>query len=268
MMTASAWEGESGEGGIKTCPRCGARLFADMDVCYGCLYDFTKEGRRPPEVEAVDPAVVASTPLDEPPLELRDVGGAINTPETVGREKRPGDVAASPAMGEDLPFDRCQGRGGDVAGPPRRSSPSLVDALPAAPSGVGASADDSPDSFPGPEIASLEPVAKLARPTHVRIVMGGLAMSVGVPEEGLTVGRDRSCGLVLDCSSVSPQQLAIRREGDGMCAQDLGASNPALLNGWALSGACSLRVGDRLEVRESGLSIYPICPAGFGDEQA
>ena len=25
---------------IKICPRCGARLFADMDVCYGCLFDF------------------------------------------------------------------------------------------------------------------------------------------------------------------------------------------------------------------------------------
>lgn len=26
----------------KECPRCGARLFADMGVCYGCLYDFEK----------------------------------------------------------------------------------------------------------------------------------------------------------------------------------------------------------------------------------
>ncbi len=27
--------------GVKVCPRCGAKTFADMDVCYGCLYDFT-----------------------------------------------------------------------------------------------------------------------------------------------------------------------------------------------------------------------------------
>lgn len=26
----------------KTCPRCGAKLFDDMNVCYGCLYDFEK----------------------------------------------------------------------------------------------------------------------------------------------------------------------------------------------------------------------------------
>lgn len=29
----------------KTCPRCGQELLQDMDVCYGCLYDFTREER-------------------------------------------------------------------------------------------------------------------------------------------------------------------------------------------------------------------------------
>ena len=27
----------------KACPRCGSELYADMMVCYGCLYDFTRE---------------------------------------------------------------------------------------------------------------------------------------------------------------------------------------------------------------------------------
>lgn len=27
----------------KTCPRCGAELFSDMDKCYGCLYDFARK---------------------------------------------------------------------------------------------------------------------------------------------------------------------------------------------------------------------------------
>ena len=26
----------------KLCPRCGAELYADMSICYGCLYDFTR----------------------------------------------------------------------------------------------------------------------------------------------------------------------------------------------------------------------------------
>lgn len=30
---------------LRTCPRCGAKLFEDMDVCYGCLYDFNQADR-------------------------------------------------------------------------------------------------------------------------------------------------------------------------------------------------------------------------------
>ena len=43
----------------KVCPRCGELLFADMDVCYGCLYDFTRKRPRPllpdpPRIDADD----------------------------------------------------------------------------------------------------------------------------------------------------------------------------------------------------------------------
>lgn len=31
-------------GATKTCPRCGAVLFSDMNRCYGCLYDFPEQG--------------------------------------------------------------------------------------------------------------------------------------------------------------------------------------------------------------------------------
>lgn len=41
---AERWdaEGSAREYGTKTCPRCGQMLFADMSVCYGCLYDFRR----------------------------------------------------------------------------------------------------------------------------------------------------------------------------------------------------------------------------------
>lgn len=32
-----------GAGSTKTCPRCGAVLFSDMNRCYGCLYDFPEQ---------------------------------------------------------------------------------------------------------------------------------------------------------------------------------------------------------------------------------
>lgn len=39
---------------IKTCPRCGAELFMDMDVCFECLYDFSRERPKLPEASAAD----------------------------------------------------------------------------------------------------------------------------------------------------------------------------------------------------------------------
>ncbi|WP_455136028.1 FHA domain-containing protein [Thermophilibacter sp.] len=44
---ASALPGTGGWYRTRTCPRCGSELYADMDVCYGCLYDFGREAARP-----------------------------------------------------------------------------------------------------------------------------------------------------------------------------------------------------------------------------
>lgn len=58
----------------KTCPRCGSELYADMNVCYGCLYDFTRgEGRgKPPlpepasdERRGLETAVLGTVTTDE-----------------------------------------------------------------------------------------------------------------------------------------------------------------------------------------------------------
>ena len=32
---------------MKECPVCGARCFDDMEVCYGCLHDFSREDTSP-----------------------------------------------------------------------------------------------------------------------------------------------------------------------------------------------------------------------------
>ena len=57
----------------KTCPCCGMELFSDMDVCYGCMYDFTREptGEPAPDPLAMD--------LDEPdiPRPLEPAPGAV-----------------------------------------------------------------------------------------------------------------------------------------------------------------------------------------------
>ena len=46
--------------GTKVCPRCGEELFEDMNICYGCLFDFDHE----PEVPQI--AQVDGLGEDEP----------------------------------------------------------------------------------------------------------------------------------------------------------------------------------------------------------
>lgn len=62
----------------KVCPRCGERLYTDMGICFGCLYDYTcadeyaRTSRAVSEVEedAHEKRELASLPL---PVELTDL---------------------------------------------------------------------------------------------------------------------------------------------------------------------------------------------------
>ena len=47
----------------KTCPRCGAELFIDMNVCYECLYDFSREKPGPSEASAADSLDESGRPI-------------------------------------------------------------------------------------------------------------------------------------------------------------------------------------------------------------
>lgn len=67
--------GENEGVGTKRCPRCGQELFADMEVCYGCLYDFTRErgvGGMPQDYVGNGDTMVSEVPWDLglPPSEL------------------------------------------------------------------------------------------------------------------------------------------------------------------------------------------------------
>lgn len=44
------WTEEGPRYETRFCPRCGAELYADMSVCYGCLYDFSREPPSPREL--------------------------------------------------------------------------------------------------------------------------------------------------------------------------------------------------------------------------
>lgn len=55
------------ERGTKRCPRCGQELFADMEVCYGCLYDFSRErnvGGMPQDYVGSKDTLISEVPWD------------------------------------------------------------------------------------------------------------------------------------------------------------------------------------------------------------
>ena len=57
----------------KVCPRCGETLYADMDTCYGCLYDFSHERRPVPGLPQLpDSSLVRDDGWDDglPPAEF------------------------------------------------------------------------------------------------------------------------------------------------------------------------------------------------------
>lgn len=73
---------ETEELATKTCPQCGQMLFQDMSVCYGCLYDFSREGARrvpllPDPVLDGRMEVVESEDLEEEPTLVADDGASV-----------------------------------------------------------------------------------------------------------------------------------------------------------------------------------------------
>ena len=49
----------------KVCPRCGARLYEDMNICYGCLYDFSRDAVPPEEPAGSGPGDEDDGPAQE-----------------------------------------------------------------------------------------------------------------------------------------------------------------------------------------------------------
>lgn len=219
-------QGERRERQTKTCPRCGQELFADMDVCYGCLYDFSRDGRASPQApgerssqpvadigmgagHAMDP--LASIELDEPSDDDLD-GGERDVSEqdlTVPRHRR-----TAPPGGQDT-LDLSQAK------------------------------------------EALEGQASPADEPGFTVWVCGKDVRVGVPllERGLSVGRDAENDVVLRSRCVSRRHLRLERRGERVLVRDLGATNPAEVNGAPLEGESLLASGDEVNVCGTTLRV-------------
>ena len=94
--TAGRSSANDGAGATKTCPRCGAVLFLDMNRCYGCLYDFPEQ----------DPEVGLMTP-DEPWEDVDEPWGSL---DGLWAEDEAAVGGASPSADKrDATFDEFTG---------------------------------------------------------------------------------------------------------------------------------------------------------------
>lgn len=149
----------------KECPRCGAELYADLQICYGCLYDFSRD------VTHAAPVLPDADPH-------RDEGG------------------------EDT-YD------------------------------LGAA-------------ASI--LARATGPVGMLVRTSVADLWVSVPEEGLLLGRDPSCDVVLHSPAVSRRHLRVVPTPNGMDVCDLGSTNPATYRGREVSDRVAVAYGESVDV--------------------
>jgi type III secretion system (T3SS) inner membrane Yop/YscD-like protein len=79
----------------------------------------------------------------------------------------------------------------------------------------------------------------------------GRELAVGA--EGLTIGRDPTCGLVLSDPRVSRRHAALRVDGTTLVIEDLGSTGGTRVNGFRLDYPVALGAGDR--VRAGGTEL-------------
>lgn len=212
----------------KVCPRCGARLFEDMDVCYGCLYDFSRAGGRGDVTPPVRDG--AGAPLRE------DIS-----------QGWPADDDLVPWDDADLWQDVDLGEGllaRDVP-PPSPPSPS-VEVSP-----------DSQDIRTQP-LVGINKAVKQAFPAHLsssapryalRVCSEGLTVCCPVTEDGISIGRGADNDVILGRRTVSRHHVRVfPSTGKGVMVEDQGATNPASIDGVPLQGISALSVGSTLDV--------------------
>ena len=187
----------------KVCPRCGEELFADMRVCYGCLYEF------PPARDVTAPASSA----------------VPKTEESASAAEEP----ALPGLVEDEPFLW------DAGLPPAESGweDDTLDL-----SGVGNKAIATAASSPDTQPSSREVLCWVRTPS--------MEVRLPIPNEGLVIGRDQTCDVVLRSHAVSRSHVRILPAQDGeegMRVIDLGATNPAIFSGREVRGEVLVPLG-------------------------
>ncbi|WP_322151246.1 FHA domain-containing protein [Paratractidigestivibacter sp.] len=202
--------------GKKTCPRCGQQLYEDMTVCYGCLYDFTRKNNGPSETAATQ-------------VDAAQIDGSLSDGRRAGEERA---EVLSRASATALPGAAGAAKDGGSAGSARASRP-----------------DD--------ELTTVldEPAAAGSR--HMVWVKTPAAdVLVPLDAAGISVGRGSGNGIVLHNKAVSRRHLRIVPAAGGAEVRDLGSTNPARVNGRAITNKALVAWGEEVEL---GGAVLAIC---------
>jgi hypothetical protein len=215
-------------------------LFADMDVCYGCLYDFSRDERaRSEALQRQQLRVLAGKQIQVP------------SPNVSGNLPDPLDAIELDEIDDDPPQNDLsvpweEERAQSIprhSKEQRHSADETLDlsaALPDGSEGEARAADPNKTSL----------VTGVYKPPKFRVVARSHDMQVKVPlpGQGLMVGRDDSNDIVLFSRTVSRTHLRLVPRDDHVLAQDCGATNPAQAHGKPIEGTVRLVDGEEVEV--------------------
>ena len=206
----------------KVCPRCGARLYEDMNVCYDCLYDFTREGSA------------------GAPVAIGAVGAAADTSPFSGVARAAGDARG----GSDVPVIPYASAADSRPVCTAPSADAGFGRAPSRPTRDGA-------SDPGATQSLALPVEALLRVEEVGMLIRTPVVDAWVPVspgEGCSLGRDPANDIVLHAPTVSRRHLRLAPTPDGMQVIDLGSTNPATYRGEEVHESVIVPYGDSVEL--------------------
>jgi hypothetical protein len=100
-----------------------------------------------------------------------------------------------------------------------------------------------------------EPLEQRARARDARALLVTHGKRLVVGAGGATLGRSRSCDVVLDDANVSRTHAEVRPRGGGWIVADLGSTNGVAVNGARIEQAHALKPGDRIELGTTVLTF-------------
>lgn len=209
----------------KTCPRCGQVLFADMDVCYGCLYDFSRDHHGGADVRLAQEQVLRerlkAIPAVKDPLDTIELDEIDDDEDERQQEPR-------------VPRHRRETQG-------------LLSGTP----------DDTLDLSPARAVteARVEGGAGGAPLYELVVSTDDLRVRVPLGERPVTVGRDEANDVVLRNRAVSRRHVRVSCERGVVTLVDCGATNPARLRGAPIDDEVTLARGDVVDVCGTQLTI-------------